>query len=148
MTGPYADASAISTILGLTVAASITMLAFRLQRELGVRDSHGVESTWIPVADRLLIAALLIASLFGLLPLLLWPHVFGSNIRLSSSACAASVVLLAIYPLAIFAHYDLNVFGRNMNRQNRSAYNLAFEYAYVALGGIAAAVAAFYTWLR
>lgn len=144
----YPDASTLATISGLTVAAAITMLAFRLQRELSIRASAGIKATWVPPADRLLMGALLIASLGVLLPLILLPASASFYFKLPSAASAASTVLLAMYPLAIFSHYDLRLFSRNAGQPDRSHYNLLLENLYVMIAMVGAMAAALYTWWR
>jgi hypothetical protein len=81
------------------------MVAFRVQRELLARE-RGV-GTWIPPADRLLLAASTLALLGVLLPLVV-AHPGSAFYRLlPASSCAVVIVLLAAYPFALLAHYRL-----------------------------------------
>jgi hypothetical protein len=84
------------------------LLVFRIQRELQMRGKE--ETTWVPWADRLLLAATLVSLLLVILPLVALSFRPGILQSLPAASCAASVVMLAGYVPSILAHYRL-LFG-------------------------------------
>jgi hypothetical protein len=110
------DASDLITVASIVAAFSGGVLFFRIGRELGGGTGP---VTWIPWADRLVIASSTACLLLAILPLL----VFGKNSSLarnvSTSVCVGSVLLLGGYIPAILAHYRL-LFGskRSGPREN------------------------------
>lgn len=101
----WPDTGTIAAIASIIAAFSVTMLAFRVQREIGM-PGRGVGS-WIPPADQLLLVTSTLALVAVLLPLVAahpssWVHQC-----LPAPACAALLILLGAYPLALLAHYRL-----------------------------------------
>lgn len=99
----WPDTGTIAAIASIVAAFSVTMLVFRVQRELGM-PKRGVGS-WIPPADQLLLVTSTLALVAVLLPLVAahpssWVHQC-----LPAPACAALVILLGAYPFALLAHY-------------------------------------------
>jgi hypothetical protein len=100
----------LMTVASIIAGFGVTVLMFRLQRELDISDKHwearrksqeAVHTpTWIPLADWLAISAVLVALV--VLPLFVST---GADITAPKAWCAVSVVLLAGYILCIFAHY-------------------------------------------
>ena len=77
------------------------------------------ELNWIPWADWLLLGASLCALLLVILPILAAHPSSWAQRYLPGPACAAAVVLLAAYPVAILAHYQfIFSFGRSLPRIN------------------------------
>jgi hypothetical protein len=95
--------NAASVILGFQLLA----FSWRIQREAELQRQE--KPTWLPVADKLNLAAILV-NIIGtfLLP------IAGHNER-PEYALAFSLILFATYPLALAAHYEL--FFRHWNRK-------------------------------
>ena len=114
---PWPDTGTLASVASMIAAFGVAMLFFRIQRELQMQKAG--ELNWIPWADWLLLGSSLSALLLVILPLvasqpLSWAHRF-----LPGPACAAAVVLLAAYPVAILAHYQfIFAFGRTHPRIN------------------------------
>ncbi|WP_155401825.1 hypothetical protein [Chromobacterium violaceum] len=116
-TSIWPDTGTLSTIASIIAAFGVAMLFFRIQRELQMQKRG--ELNWIPWADWLLLFASLLALLFVLLPLVAAHQTSWAYRFMPPSACAASIVLLAGYPIAILAHYQfIFAFGRTLPRVN------------------------------
>jgi hypothetical protein len=112
-----ADVSTLAIVASIIAGFGGLMLSFRIQRELQMHEE--LEARWIPWADRLLIAATLVALLLVLLPLLACSNRPGRLAELPAAACAAAVVMFAGYILSILAHYRIILrFGRSGPRRN------------------------------
>lgn len=114
---PWPDTGTLSTIAGIIAAFSVSMIFFRVQREIQMHDSG--EINWVPWADLLLLLSAFLSLICVLLPLVAAHPSSWAYQRLPSPACAAAVVLVAAYPVAILAHYRF-IFGggRNGPREN------------------------------
>jgi len=113
----WPDTGTMSTMASIIAAFGVAMLFFRIQRELQMQKAG--ELNWIPWADWLLLFASLMALLFVLLPLVAAHQTSWAYKFMPPSACAASIVLLAAYPVAILAHYQfIFAFGRTLPRIN------------------------------
>lgn len=100
---------AVASIVG---GFGINVLMFRLRRELHMRNED--ERTWIPWADGLVLAAVIL-SLVTVLLLLAGPALPFLPAWLSSALLAASVTLLLGFPPSILSHYRL-LGDRKQNR--------------------------------
>src|SRR5262245_48512820 len=94
------DAGTLLTAASIVGALGTSVLVFRLQRELQVAENGG--HTWIPWADRLIIAAI---SLSFLVVVVLLISRSPTIIGLASAVVASAAVLGAGYPFAVLAHY-------------------------------------------
>lgn len=103
------DMNTAAGVAAIIAGFGSAVLVFRIQRE---SDMYKLgERTWIPWADRLLIASVVIALVFVLLPLIVSPATASTRVPLFSRALlAASIILLAGYVFSILAHYRL-IFG-------------------------------------
>jgi hypothetical protein len=102
----------LSTESYLTVASilsgfGITVLMFRVQRELTLKDKKPPKVTRLAWADYLVLAATTLSLILVVLPLLLLRNVPEICVSLSSASCAAASILLAGYPFAIIDHYHI-----------------------------------------
>lgn len=104
------DVANLATVATVIAVFGGAMLFFRVQRELQTQEQLGPRS--IPWADRLLIAATLVALLLVLMPLVAGSNRPGVWAQLPAAACTAAVSLIAGYILAILAHYRLILGGR------------------------------------
>jgi hypothetical protein len=103
------DPGILGTVASITAGFGITVLFFRIDRELRIGQKG--ERIWIPWADWLLLAATLCSLVFVLLPMVLFPESKALGLRLPTAACAAALVSLAGYVVGVLAHYRL-LFGR------------------------------------
>jgi hypothetical protein len=101
----WPDTGTLAAIASIVAGFSVTMLAFRIQREIGM-PGRGVGS-WIPPADQLLLVTSTLALVAVLLPLVAAHPSSWAHQCLPAAACAALVILLAAYPFALLAHYRL-----------------------------------------
>ena len=98
------DLSALLAIAGIISAVGVTVLFFRIQRELQMKERN--ERTWIPWADRLAFGATFLSMLVLAVTLI----DRDSSSRFSAwlaPLLVASVVLVIGYAPAILAHYRL-----------------------------------------
>lgn len=98
------DASTLATIASIISAFGVSMLFFRIQREIQMQTSG--EIVWLPLADWLLVIATLICLLLVILPI-----TFNVGNDLAAAGSAAATVMVAGYVFAILAHYRI-FFGR------------------------------------
>lgn len=114
---PWPDSGTLASVASIIAAFGVAMLFFRIQRELQMQEAK--ELNWIPWADWLLLGASLCSLLLVILPLLVAKPQSWAYLYLPAPACAAAVILLAFYPLAILAHYQfILAFGRSLPRLN------------------------------
>ena len=117
------------TVASIVVAYAVTVLIFRLQRELRMREQG--ERTWVALADWLPIVAFLIAVLFVALPVLaVDPALRGP---LPRAAAMLSLVLCLGWIPAILAHYRL-LFGAHRTGPRRNPEPL--EAVFVLASGL------------
>ena len=102
------DPGVLVTVASITAGFGITVLFFRIDRELRMNERG--ERIWLPWADWLLLAATFASLLLVLLPVILFPESEGLGSRLPTAGCAAATVGLAGYLFGILAHYRL-LFG-------------------------------------
>lgn len=99
------DSSTLATIGSIIAAFGITMLPFRIQREIEMAKQK--EQVWLPVSDWLLIGATLISLLLVVLPISL-----GLGLKLPSVSAGAAAILVSSYVPAILGHYRV-IFPRD-----------------------------------
>jgi hypothetical protein len=143
------NSSDLLTTASIIAGFGVTVLMFRLQRELQISDENwrlrreGRESriiqTWIPPADYLVILAIIVSLLGSVLPTL----VSGNAVRLASAACAAATILLAGYVPSILAHYRF-IYGLHKSR----GPFLFWEWLFVGVTFLAAGATFYIVWNR
>jgi hypothetical protein len=131
------DVSVLATVASVIAAFGVTMLFFRVQREVAMQSAG--ERNWIPAADWLLISATLVALLLVLLPMVLASSSRLWGRRIPTAACAALLVAVSSYVPALLAHYRL-IFGAGRSGARRNPEPA--ELAVIATAG-AVAVAVF-----
>jgi hypothetical protein len=138
----WPDAGTLAGIAAIIAAFATAMIFFRVQREIEMAKID--EINWLPWADRMLLAAATIRLLLVLLPLVAahpssWTYRF-----FPGPGCASAIVLVAGYPFALLAHYQLIFSGnRNGPRTNPEPAE-ALILCLSVLAAIAAAGWAFY----
>jgi hypothetical protein len=140
----WPDAGTLATIASIISAFAVTMLFFRVQRELQMKDQR--EINWIPWADRLLLAAAMLALLLVLIPLVTTQPGSWIRDRLPGPACGASVFLVACYPWALLAHYRLIPSGSGRGASPRFNPERS-ELVVVLVAVFGAAAIAFWSYL-
>jgi hypothetical protein len=104
---------ALIAVDSIIAGFGVTAVMFRLQRELSISDenwkerrknpSHLFTPNWIPVADYLIIAAVLLALIFAVRPLLM--PFDEATLQCARAASAAATILLGGYVPTILGHY-------------------------------------------
>jgi hypothetical protein len=125
---PDIDPGTLATIASIISAFGTSMLVFRIQRELEMRQKG--EQNWIAWADWLLVSAVFVSLLLVIVPLLTIRQT-----RLPAAGAVAAAIMVAGYVPAILAHYRL-VFGRKRTGQRVNPE--PWERFFVAVGLIIA----------
>lgn len=110
--GSVISAEAYLTVASILAGFGVTVLMFRLQRELYVQEQHPEKPTWLAWADYLVLAAIALSLLLVVLPIVAHSQPPRWILRLAAGSCAAAAILLAAYPLAILDHYRIEI-GKN-----------------------------------
>lgn len=127
----------LMTVASIVAGFGVAVVMFRLQRELTISDanwksrrssmsregSQDVDSTrtWLPLADGLVVASILISLLFVILPILLFEK--NTDLVWRRAFCAASVALLAGYIPTILGHYNfISGLDKSRPRTTRSEF--------------------------
>ncbi len=127
------------TVASILSGFGISVLMFRIQRELYMQERHPESPSWLAWADYLVIVATMISLLFVVLPLVALPAPGKKTLAFAAGSCAAASVLLAGYPLAILDHYRIQIGAKREGERNQGE---PIEKALV-LGAAFIAVAAF-----
>jgi len=88
------------TIASILSGFGVTVLMFRVQREIHVGETSPESPIWLAWADHLILAAVVLSLLLVVLPLI----VLGESSRVlavAAGSCAAAAILVAAYPFAI-----------------------------------------------
>ena len=113
---PWPDTGTLATIASVIAAFCVSMTFFRVQREIQMHGNG--EINWIPWADWLLLLASFLSLVCVLLPLVAAHPESWAYQRVPGPACAATIVLVANYPLAILAHYRFILGGGRSGPRN------------------------------
>ena len=91
----------LATVASIIAGFGAAMLAFRFEREAeGLEEG---QTNWVPWADGLLIAAILICLLLVIFPIVSFAGPSASVEKLPQAACSVNCVLLSGYILAMLA---------------------------------------------
>jgi hypothetical protein len=157
-------AETLATIASLVTAAGVTMLFFRIARELAVRERApdawivrqvpGTEPpvwkaqgetkqlvSWLAFADWLVIGATLLAIVAVLLPLLIVTDSDLVGKRIPAAGCAASLVALAGYIPSLLAHYRIVIGARRTSERENPEPGEAIGVAITTTASVASFVA-------
>lgn len=130
------------TVASILSGFAVTVLMFRIQRELNVRERHPDWPNWLAWSDYLVLAAIVVSLIFVVLPIVSLREPSEGVLKFAAGSCAASVILLAAYPFAILDHYRIEIGAkRNGERTKgepveRVIVTAAFILAAAALGVI------------
>lgn len=108
---PIGSGDLISTA-SIIVGFGITVIMFRVQRELYVLEELKRSPLWLAWADYLVIASVALAIVGVILPLLILGGGGPKGLTVSAAVCAAAVVLLGGYIPAVLAHYRIELGAR------------------------------------
>jgi len=103
---PSSDLIAVATII---VGFGVTVIMFRVQRELWVRDKHPDWPNWLAWADWLILVSVALAVFFVVTPLLAFPIVTKWREALAAGSSVSAILLQVGYIPAILAHYRIEV---------------------------------------
>lgn len=99
------------TVASILSGFSISVLMFRLQRELAVRERHPDWPNWLAWADYLVIATVVLSVLLVVVPLVAFSEPTEFVFSIAAGTCAATSLLLLAYPFAILDHYGIEIGG-------------------------------------
>jgi peptidoglycan biosynthesis protein MviN/MurJ (putative lipid II flippase) len=99
------------TVASILSGFSISVLMFRLQRELGVRERHPDWPNWLAWADYLVLATIVLSVLLVVVPLVAFSEPTEFVFSIAAGTCAATSLLLLAYPFAILDHYGIEIGG-------------------------------------
>ncbi len=97
------------TVASILTGFSISVLMFRIQRELRVREQHPHWPNWLAWADYLIIAAITLSILGVIVPLIAVPAPTRLIYSVAAGSCTAASLLLLGYPFAILDHYRIEI---------------------------------------
>ena len=102
------DGNILAGVAGGVAAIGVTILIFRIQRELRMHEKG--EITWVAFCDWLVIVATIVSLLFVILPVVVGdPATQGP---LPAAAAALGVILMIGWIPSVLAHYRL-ILGKN-----------------------------------
>jgi len=93
----------------IIVGFGVTVIMFRVQRELHVLEELKRSPLWLAWADYLVIASVALAIVGVILPLLVLGGGGPKGLAASTALCAAAIVLQGGYIPAILAHYRIEL---------------------------------------
>jgi hypothetical protein len=111
----HLSAEAYLTVASILAGFGVTVLMFRIQRELLVE--HDPDWTWLPWADWLVMSSIALSLIGVVLPLVVVSDPEQFAFAFAAASCAAASLLLAAYPFAIIDHYRL-VWGKGRYRKS------------------------------
>jgi len=127
------------TVGSILSGFGISVLMFRIQRELHIQEKYPDAPNWLAWADYLVIASIGLSLLLVVVPLVALPGPGKNALALAAASCAAAAILLAAYPLAILDHYRIAI---GVRRKGERMKGEPVEKALV-LGAAFVATAAF-----
>jgi hypothetical protein len=117
---PEVDRGTLATIASVISSFGIAMLFFRILRQLEMGKKG--EAIWLPVADWLLVLAIILSLLVVIVPLLIL-----SQTALPAAASGAAAIMVAGYVFAILGHYRIFFGGKRTGlRDNPEPWELFF----------------------
>ena len=99
--------SDLLTAAAVIVGFGITVIMFRVQREIQVQEKG--EPSWLAWSDYLILGSIFLTIGLAILPLLMLPWVSTLTRSLAASACVAAFILQAGYVFGILAHYRIEI---------------------------------------
>jgi len=103
------EPEAYLTVASILSGFGVTVLMFRVQRELEVREKHSDWPNWLAWADYLILGAIVLSLIFVVLPIVAISQPNKSILNLAAGSCGAAAILLAGYPFAILDHYRIEI---------------------------------------
>lgn len=107
--------SDLLTAAAVIVGFGITVIMFRVQREIQVQEKNEgkpeneAERNWLAWSDYLILVSILLTTGLAIVPLLMLPQVSALTRSLAASACVAAFILQAGYVFGILAHYRIEI---------------------------------------
>jgi hypothetical protein len=125
-------AEAYLTVASILSGFGVTVLMFRIQRELEVRKAYPRWPNWLAWADYLVLAAILLSLLAVVLPIVAMGEPTDLVLNVAGGACAAAAIMLAAYPIAILDHYRIEI-GATRRGDRRKGEPIERKVVVVAL---------------
>lgn len=121
----------------LIVGFAVTVIMFRVQRELWVQENHPDWPNWLAWSDYLILGSVVLA-ISSLVVILFLPPLTPTRRAIGAASCVSAIILQAGYIPGILAHYRIEI-GRHKigDREKGEPIERAFVYASVALSLIA-----------
>jgi hypothetical protein len=103
-------------VAAIVVGFGLTVIMFRIQRELWVQEKHPDWPNWLAWSDYLIILSLLLGVIVSVI--LLLPDPTPRVKAFASAACVAAFILQVGYIPAILAHYRIEM-GRKRAEEGK-----------------------------
>jgi hypothetical protein len=114
----HLTAEAYLTVASIMAGFGVTVLMFRIQRELTVENNpDDPDLRWLPWADWLILGSIVLSLGGVVFPLVAADNPEGLPFAFAAACCAAASLLLVAYPFAILDHYRL-VWGKGRWRKS------------------------------
>ena len=134
------EAGNLISVASIVAGFGITVIMFRVQRELSIQESRPTLRSTLAWSDYLIIASVFLALLGSVEVLLLDPAVPHYLQAVAAAACAAAVFLQVGYIPGILFHYGIR-YGRNSTIDDRQSGEPG-ERAIVILSAVVALLVA------
>jgi hypothetical protein len=95
-------------VAALIVGFAVTVIMFRVQRELSVQEQHPEWPNWLAYSDYLILASVGLA-IISLIVLLAIPEITQYRRAIAAASCVAAIILQAGYIPGILAHYRIAI---------------------------------------
>ena len=116
-TAAHLSPEAYLTVASILAGFGVTVLMFRIQRELQVvNEPDDPQLTWLSWADWLVVGSITLSLIGVVVPLVAVSEPKQWSYALAAASCTAASLLLAAYPFAIVDHYRL-VWGKTRWRK-------------------------------
>lgn len=132
------DPTAYLTVASILSGFGVTVLMFRIQRELDVREKHPDWPSWLAWADYLVIVSTALSLLLVVLPLVAVRNPNERLLSVAAASCASAAILLTAYIPAILDHYRIEIGTKRTAYRHRGE---PWERLFVIGGFVVAALA-------
>jgi amino acid transporter len=129
-----ADLIAVAAVL---VGFAVTVIMFRVQREIDVQEEHPDWPNWLAWSDYLILGSVLVSLSLVVTPLLVFPR-SPYTYALAPAACIAAIFLQVGYIPAILAHYRIEIGTERTKKGFRREKGEPMERVFVTLAAVLA----------
>jgi hypothetical protein len=124
-------------VAAIVIGFGLTVIMFRVQRELWVQEKHSDWRNWVASSDFLIFVSLLLGVLVSVI--LLLPGLRPRAEAFASAACASALILQFGYIPAILAHYRIDMGRKRTEERKPRERGEPVERCFVYLFGFLAA---------